>query len=360
MIARNQTASSLPTLRDALRPKNSIFRAAAVMVRAKATNSTVEGTAKKLYGKDHGLSELFTRAASTPASLTIPGWAGLTGHDVVYSHLIQKITALSAAASLMTLGLKVDLTGVQSITIPGRTYNPASAGDWIAEGAAIPVRHPTIAPGPKLQPRKLGVLSTFSREMAEADSLEEFTTAAIKEGAAALLDLQMFSTNAGDASHPPGILIGANTVTASTATGAGGWIISADIGALVQALATNGAGLEPIIIAAPAQAAALRMWRQADFFPILSSVALPAGTVVAVEASSFVSGLDGLPEFDTSKGATLHMEDTTPTDIVVGGAPATPTKSLFQTDVTGLRMILRASWAMRNQKHVAIVSGVSW
>ena len=72
--------------------------------------------------------------------------------------MIQKITALSAAAGLMAQGMKVDLKGAASITIPGRTYNPASAGDWIAEGQAIPLRQPTIAPGPKLVPRKLGVL----------------------------------------------------------------------------------------------------------------------------------------------------------------------------------------------------------
>ena len=358
MISRNPTSMPAPLLRNVMQPKTSLFRAAAVMVRAKVTNATLEATAKKLYGKEHGLDQLITRAASTPASLTNPAWAGTVGHDVIYSQLIQKITALSAAAGLMTLGAKVNLTGVQSITIPGRTYNPASAGDWIGEGAAIPVRHPVIASGPKLQPRKLGVLATFSREMAEADSIEEFTTAGIKEASAALLDLQMFSTNPGDATHPPGILLGANAVTASTV--AVPWAISADIGALVQALATNGGGLEPILIAAPAQAAALRMWRQADFFPILASVALPAGTVVAVEASSFVSGLDGIPEFDTSTGATFHEEDTTPTDIVAGSVAATPVKSLFQTDVIGLRMILRASWGMRNVKHVAIVSGVSW
>jgi hypothetical protein len=147
-------------------------------------------------------------------------------------------------------------------------------------------------------------------------------------------------------------------VTASTV--AVPWAISADIGALVQALAVNGGGLEPVLIAAPAQAAALRMWRQADFFPILASVALSAGTVVAVESSSFVSGLDGVPEFSTSQGATIHLEDTTPKDIVAGGVVAAPTKSLFQTDLIGLKMILRASWAMRNVKHVAVVTGVTW
>jgi hypothetical protein len=359
MISRMPTSMPAPLLRNVMQPKNSLFRAAAVMVRAHATGTSPEATAKKLYGKDHGLEPLITKAASSPATLTNPTWAGGVGHDIVASQLIQKITALSAAAGLMMLGMKVDLSGLASINIPGRTYDPTAAGDWIAEGAAIPFRKPSFLQGPTLAPRKLGVLATFTSEMAMADSVEEFTTAAIKEGAAALLDKKMFSTDVASATAPAGILLGATTVTATSI--AEPWAISSDIGALVQALATNGGGLEPVIIAAPAQAASLRMWRQSDFYSILASVALAAGTVVAVESSSFVSGLDGLPEFSTSKGATLHYEDTSPTDIVSsGGAVAAPVKNLFQTDVIGLKMILRASWAMRNAKHVSIVEGVTW
>jgi hypothetical protein len=130
-----------PMLRNMMQPKNSLFRAAAVMVCAKAFNTSPEAMAKKMYGKDHGL-ETLTRAASARASLTN---TGTLAHDVVYSQLIQKITALSAAAGLMQLGMKVDLSGVASITIPGRTYNPQAAGDWIGEGQPIPVRRPTIS-----------------------------------------------------------------------------------------------------------------------------------------------------------------------------------------------------------------------
>ena len=351
-------ANLTQTLRQVYQPKNSLFRTAAVTLRAHVTNTTREVAAKKLYGKDHGLDNLIFRSTSNPATLTTPGWADTLGHNVVRSDLIQKITGLSAAAALMEAGVKVDLTGVASITIPGRKYNPASAGAWIAEGAPIPVKGPIIIPGPKLMPRRLAVISAFTEEMVMADSIEEFTTAAIKEAASGLLDTKVFSTNPGDATAPPGILLGATTVTASTATEP--WAISSDIGALVEALALNGGGLEPIIIAAPGQAAALRMWRQQDYYDIAASLALPAGTVVAVEKSSFVSGLDGVPRFGTSTGATLHMEDTTPTDIVSGATIATPVKSLFQTDVVGLRMILRAAWGMRNPLHVAVMSGVTW
>lgn len=168
----------------------------------------------------------------------------------------------------------------------------------------------------------------------------------------------MFSTNAGDASKPPGILAGATTVTASGAAAA--WAISSDVGALVEAIAQYGGGLTPVIIAAPGQAAALRMWRQESFYEVFASLALPAGTVVAVESSSFVSAVDAVPNFQVSTGVTIYQEDTAPADIVSGGTVATPVKSYFQTDFISLRMTLKASWGLRNPKHVSIVSGVSW
>jgi hypothetical protein len=191
-----------------------------------------------------------------------------------------------------------------------------------------------------------------------ADSIEEFTTQAIKEAVSTKLDKKMFSTDAADATAPAGILAGATVVPPTAATEP--WAISSDVGALVEALAQYGGGLEPVIIAAPGQAAALRMWRQQDFYDIYPSLALAAGTVVAVESSSFVSGFDSLPEFDIKTGVALHMEDTTPTDIVSGGTAAIPVKSAFQTDLIALRMILRAGWGMRNPQHVATMSGVSW
>jgi len=196
---------ALSKLRAALRP--SIYRAACAVLRSKASSKngpeqSAEAAAQRLYGRDHGL-DVMLRATSSPATLTGPGWAAELGRNVVYSQLIQKITTLSAAAALMEAGLKADLTGVGSITIPGRQYNPATAGAWVAEGQPIPVRAPVIIPGPKLEPRKLAVITAYTSEMIMADSIEEFVTQAIKEAAAALLDTAMFSANAADATNRP-------------------------------------------------------------------------------------------------------------------------------------------------------------
>jgi methylthioribose-1-phosphate isomerase len=55
------------------------------------------------------------------------------------------------------------------------------------------------------------------------------------------------------------------------------------------------------------------------------------------------------PAFDVSEQATIHMEDTTPLEIVSGTGPTTadPVRSLWQTNSMGVRMVLDVSWTMR-------------
>jgi hypothetical protein len=352
------TASArLPASITRPRSTGMLHKTAAVMLRAHASGVAPEAAAKALFGKDHGLSDVL-RAVTAPADLTTPPWAGIVAHDIIRGDLIQKITGLSAAAALMQSGLQVDLTGIGSLTVPGRLYDPTAAGGWVAEGQPIRVRTPVLTGGPKLEPRMLKVLAGFTREMVMSSAIVDFTKAAIGEAAAALLDQRLFSTTPADANGPAGILIGAISVP-PTAAGTP-WTISSDIGALVEALAQFGAGLEPILICAPGQAASLRMWRQQSFYTVLASLALPAGTVVAVEASSFASAIGAVPRFEVGKEMLIHEEDTTPTDIVVSGTPAAPVKSYYQIDAVGLRMTLEAAWGMRNAKHVAIMEGTSW
>ena len=57
------------------------------------------------------------------------------------------------------------------------------------------------------------------------------------------------------------------------------------------------------------------------------------------------------------------MEDTTPLQIGAAGTPnvvAAPVRSFFQTGVSGLRMIMDVTWAMRRTGVVQYIDGVSW
>jgi hypothetical protein len=92
--------------------------------------------------------------------------------------------------------------------------------------------------------------------------------------------------------------------------------------------------------------------------PFIESTTQPANQVILVDAADFVSaGAEG-PRLEISDQATLHMEDTTPADIVAG-TPATPVKSMWQTDSLALRMIMKMNWLLR-RPIVAWTTGVAW
>jgi hypothetical protein len=68
-----------------------------------------------------------------------------------------------------------------------------------------------------------------------------------------------------------------------------------------------------------------------------------------------VSAIDPVPRIQTGTQGAIHMEDTNPAPIVDDdGTPAAPTRSLWQSDSIGLRMILQIAWAMRAP------AGISW
>jgi hypothetical protein len=98
-------------------------------------------------------------------------------------------------------------------------------------------------------------------------------------------------------------------------------------------------------------------------WPIIDAGTVPLGTVIAIDAGDFVSVSGDAPRFEISDQATLHMEDTTPTDITTTGTPpvaAFPVKSMWQTDSLALRLILPVNWAIRRPGTVAWVAGVTW
>jgi hypothetical protein len=95
---------------------------------------------------------------------------------------------------------------------------------------------------------------------------------------------------------------------------------------------------------------------------LIESATVPSGVAIMVDAADFTSaGAEG-PRMEISDQATLHMEDTTPADIVSGaapGTPATPVKSMWQTDSLALRLIMMMNWIMRRPV-VAWTSSTKW
>src|SRR5262245_8967203 len=341
-----------------LRPATHLFRAAAAAVRAHVAGVSKEKAVRTMFGTDIP-TDIVLRGAAAPATTTTPPWAQQIA-ALAIDDSIMAITSLSAGAGLIERGMKANMSGVMSLRIPGRIVDASDAGAWVGEGQPVPVRTQRMTTGPTLQPRKLVVITTYSREMAESSNLEAVAKALISEAVALRIDAALFSTTADDGITPGGIL---NGVTPITRTAGGGInAMAGDIRALIAALVTAGAGADVVFVCHPVQATSLTLTVGAKFnLPVLPSNQLATGTVIAVEASSFVSGFGAVPEFATSNQVPLHFEDTTPGDIVSsGGAMAVPIKSTFQADLIALRMTLRAAWGMRAKPHVAFLTGATW
>src|SRR5262249_57664194 len=135
------------------------------------------------------------------------GWAeGVEGAGI-YDR-IKSIVSLSAAANITDRSQKLNMDGIAEYRVPGRILNPAAAGQWVGESLAAPVRALSFANDAILRPRKLQVLATYSRELAEHSNIEAIVRQTLGEATGLALDLQMLSADPSDGSKPPGLFAG--------------------------------------------------------------------------------------------------------------------------------------------------------
>jgi HK97 family phage prohead protease len=321
--------------------------------------------------------DMYSKAASAPATTTTSGWA---------SHLVESInvdfmpTLMAAAVypSLSRLGLRLDFGRAGQINIPSRVSTPTIAGSFVAEGSPIPVRQGAFTSTP-LTPKKLAVISTFTREIAmhSVPAIEGLIRDAIQEDTSVALDMILLDATAATSVRPAGLRY---NIAVTTATAGGGYAaLVGDIKALIGALitATNGNMRQLVWIMNPVQAAAIALTSsdatdmpfKAEIaqnrllgYPVIISPTVTAGMLILLDAADFVSVTGDGPMFDVSDTATLHMEDTTPLAIGTVGSPntvAAPVRSLWQTDTVGIRMIQPMNWTLRRAS-LAWTQSVTW
>jgi hypothetical protein len=334
------------------KPSAYLYRAASAHVVAHNKGGSPEHYAKEMF--DDPVTPIVLRAASSTATTGSPSWAGALAEQVVDDSIIA-IASVSAAAGLISRGMKIDFGRRASIRAPGRILDSSDAGQWIGENKPIVVRSQRMTSGPTLTPHKLCVITSYSFEMTEQSAIEAVSRALIQEASALALDKALFGTQADDGVTPGGILAGVAPITG--VAGGGMNALEGDIKALVSALVAAGAGREPVIVTNPMQATTIKLVAGPKFdIPVLETNSIAAGTVIMVEPSSFVSAFGATPEFETGNAPAFHYEDTAPADPIMGG---TPVRSLFQTDSIALRMTLKAAWGMR-APHIAVVNGATW
>lgn len=324
------------------------------------------------------LLQIYTRAASVPADTVTSGWASQLV-QTINGDFFDPLLPQVVYPSLRNFGGRFSFGRSGQISLPTRSTTPTVAGSFFAQGAPIPVRQAAFT-AVTLGIKKMGVITTMTREIQEHSipAIEGILRNAMQEDTLGALDAILLDANAATAIRPIGILNGATT--AAGTAGGGLAAVVADVKGMLGSLITATAGnvRTPVWIMNPIQAIALTLTQSAggDFpfkaevngnrflgYPLIQSTLVTAGTVILLDAADFFSAAGDEPRIDVSDQAVLHMEDTTPLPIGTVGSPntvAAPTRSLWQTDCIGIRLILDVNWAFRRTGMVVTRTAVTW
>lgn len=371
------------------RPMDVLIKMAVCHFQAHATRQPLEVVRAIRYPERDDIAEV-VKAVTNPAITTVAGWAAelvQTGID----DLVEALKPVSVYGQLSTMGTKFTFGRNGQLKLPRRNSARRAPGDlagaFVGEGQPIPVRRGSFG-SVTLVPHKMGVISTYTREMANhsTPAIEALIRDGIVEDTAIAVDAALLDNVAGDAIRPAGLL---NGVTPITPTAGGGTnAIDKDLQNIIAPfIAANGAD-RLVFLINPAMifklqyvATTVGVYPYRDQiangniggYPYIASTSVPTTTLILVRYADFASGVGDSPEFDVSDVATIHEEDgsypateaipvpgTVLPIVPASGTASAPVRSLWQTASIGIRMLLDMDWAMRRANMVAVVNGVTW
>jgi hypothetical protein len=335
---------------------NAMMRAASAIASSQVWNRNAERVAQERWPSDQDVQAVI-KGAVTPA--TTASAAALM--RTLTSDFISSLGPISAGAELLGMGLQLKFDGAGAISIPGFVADPAKSG-FVKEADPIPVKMLTSAAA-LLDPSKLATICALSREMAESSNAEKLIEDALSRSTALALDAALFDANAAVAdTRPAGLRYG---IAGLTPTAGGGLnAMLGDLGNLLSVVSAVSGNTLPVLVTSPARASKLRLLGgyglQAT--TILASSAIAATDVIAIAPGAIVSAMSNAPVITVSTETVLHMADPA-SAIGTAGSPntvAAPSTSMFQHDVLAIKCRMEASWARRDDRAVAWLSGATW
>jgi HK97 family phage prohead protease/HK97 family phage major capsid protein len=319
------------------------------------------------------LIDYMFRAAANPAMTTVTGWAAELVQQINVDFM-ELLVPQSVYPRLSAKGMALQFGRNGRIAIPTRAATPTIAGSFVGEGMPIPVRQGAFT-AQVLTPKKMAVITTWTREIDihSIPAIEGLLRNAIQEDTAVSLDAILLDAGAATTIRPAGILNGVTVTPGNAAATTPLDKFIADLKTLIGALTTTTKGnlRNLTFLMNPTDVLSMTLLHEAGVFPflegggrlppIIDAGTVTAKTVIAIDAADFVSvGAEG-PRFEVSDQATLHEEDSSPQPITGGTpSPATPVRSLWQTDSLALRLILPVNWTIRRAGVVAAVNNVQW
>jgi hypothetical protein len=343
--------------------RRSFHRAVAAMAMTTRRGTTSSGTQPeevlRSNWRDDDRAAAILKAASNP--LGTSDFA-----QIQSTKFLEMLAPDCAAAKLLNLGNKFDLTGINSIKLPfiGGSGRPAKPL-FVAEGQPAPVVDLSTS-GAILGPaNKVLIQAAITGELqsASAETAEAIVGQALAISTEQSLDAALFSANAAVAGvSPAGILHGVTPIVSAGGAGAPGCAV--DLAALAAAIGANGISIDSmIVIGTPALATKVRVFAGPHFDDkVFGSAYLASGTLIGIVPGGLASGYQGQVNLETGIAAVVHMEDANPLAIGQPGTPpvvAAPTASAFQAYLVVVKVRARAAWAVQPGA-VAVVTGAAW
>lgn len=324
---------------------NTFTRLLTARVLAKIMGETPVEIALRLWPSDRVTTAIVERAAVVPASTTVTGWAAELVQRLVVDTLAS-LGPVSAAAQLMRAGTVLMFDGRGLISIPGfiATANDAA---WVAEGAPIPVQQFAVTPG-TLNPHKIASIAVLTAEMIASSNAERMIGDTLIRAAGLALDAVMFDANPATPERPAGLRSGIATATPNPNADPYEAMIG-DISGLVAASGAVGGPGPYAVVVNPGRMVSLGM----RFIGLADNVRMfgtptVGNDIVVVALNALASIISANPDIETSKAASLHMDDA---PAAIG--TASPARSLFQTDSVAIKVRWPASWTIRDPRAVA-------
>ena len=335
----------------ASRPAGAVVRLAAANLLANINRVKVDDVIAERWKNDDVLPML-CRAAVSPAMTTdLTSLAASAVGDFLVS-----LGPKSAGSVLLSRGLALTFGPTSGISVPGISASASGAG-FVKQGDPIPLREQSLD-GALLSPRKLAGICVFTRETFEhtTPTIESVVGTVMRENVGLALDALLFDATAGSDTRPAGILYGVSANSPSAETDLREAMLE-DIEGLLLDVAPV-AGNNPIaIVASPVRASKMRLrlaYAGDPGFEIIASSAVGDDMLIAVATNGLISASDPVPRIDVNKVSTVVMQN--PGVVVVNGSstPSANTRSMWQTNSVGMRVIFETDWALRT------AAAVSW
>jgi HK97 family phage major capsid protein len=364
-------------------PQDYVWRSLVCALKAHFSKQSPYQVMRDEYGDDEptrAVMNVVTKAATVPADTVTSGWASQLVATSIQD-FFAALLPMSVYPGLAARGAKFTFGRAGIVTMPTRAATPTLAGSFVAQGSPIPVRQGAFS-SISFTPKKMGIISSFTREIAEhsTPAIEGLIRQAIVEDTSVAIDTILLDGTAATTTRPAGLRAGVAAVTATA--GGGLTAVIGDIRGLTSALitGTNGNLRAPVWIMNPADVLALSLIPATagggEFpfktelnggtlqgYPVIQSANVTADMMFLVDAADFVSVTGDTPRFDVSDQAVITMDDTAPAQLGVVGSPnvvAAPSRSLWQTDTIGVRMLLDLNWGLRRTGVVAWTQTMTW